>query len=532
MPALIEAARRGLALLGATIIFTAAGYFVGSAFIDHQNRGQLSDLTEFVLHRAELEVDFAFMGLGELVEAGAASCDRAALSAMRRQVYVRSTIKDIRVVDEMGTAICAAFPETLLFDDDVAHQDKAIPARNTFVRLFRLTQTSSASLGVLWRVVPELSLLAVLNTDALLFDVVPSTLQGQVAIRLELSNGDIVASYATREVAGEATVRAVELSAVSDRYPISVTLTLDPAVLSGWNRDLLLYFVIPAALVGAAFGALLARLLVPAKTPLSEIDAALAAGEIVPFVQPVFDLASSEIVGCEVLARWVRRDGTVVAPYLFIPLIEQSGRIRTLTWVLFETALSQLRSVILANPSFTVAFNIAPSHFLHSAFSDEVRSLVSQANIPPRQIILEITERQELPDLKHAAEVIKGLVQDGFAVAIDDAGTGHSGLTYVQTLGAQILKVDKFFVDAVETEHSARVIVEMLVGAAHELGMSVVAEGIEQEGQLAWLRTIGVEHGQGYLVSRPLPISELAAQLAQRRRGEASGSEDARIRTA
>lgn len=105
----------------------------------------------------------------------------------------------------------------------------------------------------------------------------------------------------------------------------------------------------------------------------------------------------------------------------------------------------------------------------------------------------------------------------GFTVAIDDAGTGHSGLTYVQSLGAGILKLDKFFVDALETSHSARVVVEMLVGAAHRLDMLVVAEGIEHESQLPHLKKIGVEHGQGYLFAAPMPAASLVAEMQQPR---------------
>lgn len=136
----------------------------------------------------------------------------------------------------------------------------------------------------------------------------------------------------------------------------------------------------------------------------------------------------------------------------------------------------------------------------------------------PRQINLELTERQELPDLTRAASIVAELTSAGFAVAIDDAGTGHSGLTYVQSLGAKILKPDKFFIDAIETSHSARVLAEMLVGAGHRLGMSLVAEGIERQSQLAWLEEIGIEHGQGYLFGRPVPVPSLVSELM--RRGE------------
>lgn len=124
----------------ATAVFTAAGHFGGLALVEHQNRSQLQDLSSFLLHRAEVEADFAFIGLSDLVEAGAAGCSPSTLGAMRRQVYVRSTIKDICVIDDAGLTVCTAFPETLSFDEELVHPGDALPARNTLVGLVRLSQ--------------------------------------------------------------------------------------------------------------------------------------------------------------------------------------------------------------------------------------------------------------------------------------------------------------------------------------------------------------------------------------------------------
>lgn len=524
---------RVLVAIGATAAFASAGYFAGWALIKHQNRSQLQDLSYFLLHRAEIEADFAFIGLADLVEAGVAGCSPSALGAMRRQVYVRGTIKDIRVIDDAGITACAAFPETLSFDEELVHPADALPARNTLVSLLRLSQESTSSLGVLWRIGPQASIFAVVNTDALLFGVVPAALSANANLRLLLSNGDVVASSASGEATREEFKEtAVEFSTTSTRYPLTVSMSIDGAALSNWRHDELPYFVIPAVLLGLAFGVLLAWLIVPRKSLLRDIDEALAAEDIVPFVQPVVVLATGEIVGCEVLARWLRKDGSAIPPHLFIPQIEQSGRARTLTWMLLRRVLTEMDEVLRAAPNFTIAVNVVPSHFLEPGFADELRALVAASGSDPRQIILELTERQELPDLEHAASIVAELAYAGFAVAIDDAGTGHSGLTYVQSLGAKILKLDKFFIDAIETSHSARVLVEMLVGAAHRLGMSLVAEGIEQQSQLAWLEEIGIEHGQGYLFGRPVPIASLLSELARRQEeipplGELSHTSDA-----
>lgn len=518
MRAYLRVVYRGLVTAVAVAAFTTAGYFGGSAIIERQNSSQLQELSDFLLHRAEIEADFAFIGLSELVEAGIAGCTPAALGAMRRQVYVRSTIKDIRAIDDAGTTLCAAFPETASFDEGTVDPSSALPARNTRVSLFKLSQWSTASLGMRWPIAPELSLLAVVNIDALLFGVVPAALAGHVNLQLRLTNGDVVTASASGAVGQEEHQRpAAVFSTASARYPLAVFMSVDADALTSWHRDLLPYIVLPAALLGLAFGVLLAWLVVPRRSPLRDIDEALAAGEIVPFVQPVVVMATGEIVGCEILARWLRKDGRVVPPDQFIPQIEQSGRARALTWTLLRRVLAEMSDVLISDPDFTIATNVVPSHFLERGFIDELREVVSAAGAEPRQIILELTERQELPDLTQAAGIVAELSSAGFAIAIDDAGTGHSGLAYVQSLGAQVLKLDKFFIDAIETSHSARILIEMLAGAAHRLGMSLVAEGIERESQLAWLGEHGIEHGQGYLFGRPVPVKSLLLELGKRK---------------
>ncbi len=514
-------------------VFATAGYFGGVAIVDGQNRSQLTALATALLHRAEIEADFAFIGLGNLAETGIIGCDTASSSAMRQQVYVRGTIKDIRVIDNAGNVRCAAFPETLSFDRNVAHPNAALPARNTNVSVVKLSQGATASLGVLWRVSPDASLVAVVNTDALLFGAMPAALSHDVLLRLHLTNQDVVASFEAGGIeTNEFAQQAAVFTAESERYPLAISMFIDSPALARWNRGLLPYFVVPATLLGLFVGALLAWLVVPRRSLLADIDAALAAGEIVPFVQPVVALTTGMIVGCEILARWLRPDGSIVPPHHFIPQIERSGRARKLTWTLLRQALDAMNDVLVASPNFTVAINVVPAHLLETRFAAELSELVSRAGVNPRQIVLELTERQELPDLAHAAKVIAELGRRGFVVAIDDAGTGHSGLAYVQSLGARILKLDKFFIDALETSHSARVVVEMLAGTAKRLKMSLVAEGIERQGQLAQLEEIGVEHGQGYLFGRAVPVASLLSDLRRQDRGAQQGQPDADQQTA
>ena len=172
-----------------------------------------------------------------------------------------------------------------------------------------------------------------------------------------------------------------------------------------------------------------------------------------------------------------------------------------------------MRPYLRRNKNFCLALNIGASHLLQPRFTEDLRRYVSGAKVGSRNVVIKLTEREELPDLGKARELISGLQERGYKVALDDAGTGHSGLSYVQKLGADVIKIDKLFVDSVMTERSARVLVELLVNLARELGMTTVAEGIETREQADLLRELGVDRGQGFLVSPPVNGAQFQAML-------------------
>ena len=216
-----------------------------------------------------------------------------------------------------------------------------------------------------------------------------------------------------------------------------------------------------------AFGFLLTRAVNPAGW--SPTHRGLAAGEFKPLS---FNLRTGAIVGCEALARWVREDGSIIPPMSFIPLAESSGRIEPMTWQILTTALEDLHPQLQQDRHFRLSLNVVPRHMLSAGFVDQLRRVVSDERVSPRQIVLELTERDEFADLATAAAVVTELREFGFRVAIDDVGVGHSGLSLIKGLGANTIKIDKFFVDTITRDTSALTIVEMLVRLASELKMT------------------------------------------------------------
>jgi c-di-GMP phosphodiesterase len=524
-------------------LFTGAAHLLVGMATDSRNRQQLTEISEQMLRRAELGVDFAFMALGAVAETSALDasghkCSAAVKQTLRSNVFRHATIKDIRLLDKNGRIICAAFPETITsirFSVDIR---QAIASRNAQIRLMPVPNTGGTwnSLGVLWELDSQSYLMAIVNTSALLFDTLPAAIRDNSSAEVSLSgqrNGsnpgvskspgspDVVALY--KPVGWEHAPQQIKtIPARSERFPLQAKIIIEKAALNAWNHKPNQAFLILAGLLGLAFGFLLAKAMFREPHPVAAIDKALAAGEFQPFYQPIFCLQTSQIVGCEVLARWVKPGGQVLPPYHFIPLAEQTGCIVPMTWQLVDKALARMRPFLRHNKDFRIAFNFGVNHLMQDGFTEELRRHVTGAKVGTRNVTIEITEREEISDFTRSAALVAQLRDAGYGVALDDAGTGHSGLSYVQKLGADVIKIDKLFVDSVVGEHSARVLIGLLVNLGKELGMTTVAEGIESQEQADALMELGVDKGQGYLVSPPVTFEKFLAivELNQMTLGE------------
>jgi c-di-GMP phosphodiesterase len=503
-------------MAASALIFVACGHFAATALIEKQQAKHLQELGEVALRRAENAADFGAATVDRLRRRGPVSCNAAELQAARLLVYQRGAVKDIRVVSREGQIMCSAYSETLEFDKRWVGRSEMQPTSDPTLRIFRVEQFFGDALGVLKDIDEKTSLVAILGIDGSLFDVMPDELRSHSQVSLELSDGEkVVHSPAPAQMGITAdSIRLV--TTASEFYPMRTIIRVDRVALAGWHREPYLPILFCSALLGLVFGALLRKALASGHDVADEIDKAIAAREFRPYLQPVFDLRTGAVVGCEILARWVRADGTVIPPSRFIQIAESTGRIEPMTWLILSTALTELRPFLRRNKYFKISVNIAPHHMLAPDFVDTLRKTVLAARVSPRQVVLELTERQELEDLTRAAAVVTELRDFGFQVAIDDVGIGNSGLSYIQKLGANILKIDKFFVDSICRDPAAKAVVGMLVRLGEELSMTVLAEGIEDEAQRAALAAAGVELGQGYLVSPALPVADFIEFLDRR----------------
>lgn len=247
-----------------------------------------------------------------------------------------------------------------------------------------------------------------------------------------------------------------------------------------------------------------------------ELYRALRSGEISIELQPQIDLRTGRITGAEALARWTRRDGTRVPPSEFIPVAEANGLIVPMGKHVLELAcqaLAQLRDA--GYPDISVSVNVSPLQLGRRDFMQELIEMTQQYDVLPERLEIEITETAAIEDYEANGQLLRGLRDAGFPIAIDDFGTGYSSLAHLSSMPATTLKVDRHFVNEIDTAPGRHTIADMIIGLGRRLNMQVLAEGVESETQADWLVDHACSRAQGFYYARPEPLSAFMQRLAQ-----------------
>jgi len=242
-------------------------------------------------------------------------------------------------------------------------------------------------------------------------------------------------------------------------------------------------------------------------------------GELRLHYQPQVSLASGEVVGIEALVRWQHPERGLVPPGAFIPVAEETGLIISIgEWVLRE-ACRQARAWRDARlPPLRVAVNLSARHFHYGSLPETVASALAASGIEPKYLELELTESAMMQDASRAVRIVDRLKNLGLRISLDDFGTGYSSLAYLSRFAIDRLKIDQSFVRDITTNPVNASIATATIAMAHKLGKIVVAEGVETEAQMQFLRRHDCDEMQGYLFSRPLPAAEMTTLLAAGKR--------------
>ncbi|MGV6872938.1 EAL domain-containing protein [Pseudochelatococcus sp. B33] len=239
--------------------------------------------------------------------------------------------------------------------------------------------------------------------------------------------------------------------------------------------------------------------------PRQAVLRAVRDGEIRPVFQPIVTLHERTLAGFEVLARWDSPVYGAIAPETFIPWAEEDGAIDALTHELVSSACAAAAGW---SGQFCLCFNISPLQFSGRDLASTIFSAVDGTGFSRDRLVMEMTESNIVSETCNAHEIIGCLNRAGVRIVLDDFGTGYAGLDRLLSFPFHALKIDRNFVRSIETDADARTTVAAIIGLASSLGLRVVAEGIEQCGQLAVLRSLGCTHGQGWLLGREMTPQE------------------------
>ncbi|WP_435668450.1 EAL domain-containing protein [Maritalea sp.] len=302
---------------------------------------------------------------------------------------------------------------------------------------------------------------------------------------------------------------------MAQNVPISVSAAVPVDIIAAEYADLNIGFTVVASLASCVFLWLCVQYVRRSQVPTFDLERAINDGELRPRYQPVIDLQTGQIAGCEVLIRWEKPNGEIISPGAFIEYAELSGLAIPMTLSMMEQVRDDLEDLCDRYPHLKIGINLFERHFRDGSIVEDVQSIFGATNIRYSQLVFEITERQPLSDIAGVNAIIHALRDLGAKVALDDAGTGHSNLAYIQKLGIDIVKIDRVFVELIKHRNQPVPVVDALIGMAFELGTEIIAEGVETEEQALYLRKKGIRQAQGFLFAPALPIDAYLA-LAER----------------
>lgn len=240
-----------------------------------------------------------------------------------------------------------------------------------------------------------------------------------------------------------------------------------------------------------------------------EIMEGLRNNQFEPFFQPKVDVVTGKITGVEALARWNHPAHGIIAPYAFISLLEQSGKINDLTFIMLEKAAAATRQLHQRGYAISMSVNISLASLTDTTLASRITQVIRNAAVDPRYIILEVTETVAMTELAHALENLARLRMHGFGLSIDDYGTGYSSMQQITHIAFSELKIDQTFVKNFAENEPLRIMVQSSIDLAHKLRIKCIAEGVETERDWNALKSMGCDLAQGYFIAKPMSLTNL-----------------------
>lgn len=239
---------------------------------------------------------------------------------------------------------------------------------------------------------------------------------------------------------------------------------------------------------------------------LHDIVAAMEVGELQAYYQPQYNAREGVIGGAEALVRWIKKDGTVILPKDFIPVLEEAGQLSLVDWFIAEDACKTIK--LLKDKAIRISVNFGREHASDDHFVEKLDKLINSYGIDKQFFGVEITESDVAADKKEVVNWVQSIEAAGYTVYIDDFGSGMSSLSFVKDVPAKILKIDRSFLNDNCQSEKGRITLESVFYFAHRLNMVTVVEGVETQEQLQFINTCDCDYIQGFLFSKPIPKDE------------------------
>jgi sensor c-di-GMP phosphodiesterase-like protein len=476
-------------------------------FIEQRGREEVEQVAKRSLAVADRRAGVIIRALTDLGRRGIGNCSPADIEALRTANFWTTPIKEVSVVDAAGQTLCTDLGVALGPRLVVTSQPLTADA-DIVIEVIQFGEHRHAMIRIRQAASGHARTLAALAPAELFLPLAAMPADAGVALAITTADGHLLSEGGVPQQSAVSDKDRFAATISSNRYNLLATASLPrEQVLAAYSNlqavGTVIGGVIALAIIGIAF-------ILPARrgvNPVAEVERALNAGELVPYFQPVVDITSGKLRGAEVLVRWRKPDGSLVLPGTFIPLLESSGLILEVTRTLMRRVCDEVGAAYGRRPKLKVSFNLAAAHFSDETIVRDVRKIFENSPISLSQVVLEVTERQPLENLTETRRIIAALQGLGVEIAIDDVGSGHSGLSYMLKLGVDIIKIDKMFIDAIGTDRNSATIIETLIELARNLRMDIVAEGVESFEQVVFLRDLGVRAAQGYVFAPALPAS-------------------------
>jgi len=507
-----------LTLLGALLAFLPiiAVDHVLDSYVRVQETKDRQRFVGNLTREVEIGINSALHSLEHVVALSPSLCTPTFIDNVQREMVNSLNLKQVLVENADGVQYCEAFGHDLQFSP--LSDSLPIPGRSETVTVVKLGALAGPALKITQALSDKRQVSAFIPLIGQTTGGLAQSLSPGAMVRILLTNGTAVlsvgdtASFDRRKSATD----FIYAQSFAGELPLRAeyAIPFDLARASYANLDVA--FTAMACLMSAAFLILSLNYVRRSRVPAFDLERAIGRGEIKPYYQPVINLRTGALMGCEVLCRWEKRNGQVIPPGAFIDYAETSGLAIPMTLSLMQQVKYDLGELSQAMPDLKISINLFEGHFRDDSVVEDVQAIFGNSPISFRQLVFEITERHPLANSAVANSVIAGLHALGSKLAMDDAGTGHSNLAYLGTLGIDVIKIDRIFVDMVKPGTTQVPVLDGLIAMAKDMGCEIVAEGVETEAQAVYLRARGVVQAQGYIFAPALRVGafrELALAL-------------------